>query len=83
MTHCLTPLSGVKASVAEQYIPFSEILFSNGFRDYHFWTLLHQKGVSDNESYAFHMPQAVIDELSQVLEKRKPSLDKKTPMQAS
>ncbi|GFT01783.1 hypothetical protein NPIL_321411 [Nephila pilipes] len=29
---------------------------------------------------AFHMPQAVIDELSQVLEKRKPSLDKKTPM---
>ncbi|GBM62291.1 hypothetical protein AVEN_113329-1 [Araneus ventricosus] len=27
------------------------LLFSNGFRDYHFWTILHRKGVSGNESY--------------------------------
>ncbi|XP_055943295.1 uncharacterized protein LOC129972986 isoform X1 [Argiope bruennichi] len=41
------------------------------------------KSKKKNKEDAFHMPQAVIDELSQVLEKRKPSLDKKTPMQAS
>ncbi|GBM61668.1 hypothetical protein AVEN_133454-1 [Araneus ventricosus] len=26
------------------------VLFSNEFRDYHFWTILHRKGVSGNES---------------------------------
>ncbi|GIY35071.1 hypothetical protein CDAR_79812 [Caerostris darwini] len=43
----------------------------------------NHKSRKKNKEDAFHMPQAVIDELSQVLEKRKPSLDKKTPMQAS
>ncbi|GBN65448.1 hypothetical protein AVEN_168362-1 [Araneus ventricosus] len=31
--------------------------FSNGFRDYHFWTILHRKGVPGNESYGLiHHP---------------------------
>ncbi|GBN15458.1 hypothetical protein AVEN_133019-1, partial [Araneus ventricosus] len=27
----------------------NEVPFSNGFRDYHFWTILHRKGMSGNE----------------------------------
>ncbi|GBO26271.1 hypothetical protein AVEN_54013-1 [Araneus ventricosus] len=29
----------------------SDSKFSNGFRDYQFWTILRRKGVSGNESY--------------------------------
>ncbi|GFY59462.1 uncharacterized protein TNIN_243741 [Trichonephila inaurata madagascariensis] len=43
----------------------------------------NHKSRKKNKEDAFHMPQAVIDELSQVLEKRKPSLDKKTSMHAA
>ncbi|GBO43529.1 hypothetical protein AVEN_212910-1, partial [Araneus ventricosus] len=52
MPPCLTTITDLKARILTAITSTDrDILFSNGFRDYDFWTIVHRKGVSGNESY--------------------------------